>query len=159
MAIEDMSPARRADIISSLEKLAIKVSVAPPFEQAVLHGLTSDIDENIDYGHLLGRTANISDLDLIAEKLKGQTILVTGAGGTIGSAICREVARYSPCEIIMLDHSELGLFNEANKLNKIVDDEGLGIKITTSWPISALTTASKRCSRRTRLILCSRRSL
>ena len=75
-------------------------SVAPLLEQAVLHGWASGLDENIDYGRLLGREANIADLELIAAMLREQTILVTGAGGTIGSAICQEVLKYKPKEII-----------------------------------------------------------
>ena len=130
LAIEDISAARKSEILRSLADLDVKVSVAPLLEHAVLHGWTSGLDENIDYGRLLGREANIADLDLIAAMLNGQTILVTGAGGTIGSAICREVLKYSPKEIIMLDHSELGLFNETNKLRKMVEDEGLNIKVS-----------------------------
>jgi len=130
LAIEDISAARKSEILRALADLNVNVSVAPLFEHAILHGWTSDLDENIDYGRLLGREANIADLDLIAAMLKDQTILVTGAGGTIGSAICREVLKYKPKEIIMLDHSELGLFNETNKLRQMIKDGKLDIKVS-----------------------------
>ena len=55
LAIEDISDARKLEILRSLADLRVKVSVAPLLEHAVLHGWTSGLDENIDYGRLLGR--------------------------------------------------------------------------------------------------------
>lgn len=132
LAIQDVSETRKSEILSSLGELDVKASVAPLFEHALLHGWMDGLNENMDYGSLLGREMNIADLDLIAAKLEGESILVTGAGGTIGAAICREVLKYKPKAIIMLDHSEPGLFNESNKLRRMVDDEGLDIEVSTS---------------------------
>ena len=130
LAIEDVSEARKSEMLRALADLNVKVSVAPLLGHAVLHGWTAGLDENVDYGRLMGREADLADFDLIAAMLKGQTILITGAGGTIGSAICRDVLKYKPKEIIMLDHSELGLFNETNRLRQMVDESGLDIEVT-----------------------------
>ena len=146
VAIEAVSATRKAEILESLDGLDVHVSTAPSLEHAVLHGWTSGLDSSVDYERIIGREANIADIDLIADKLTGQTVLVTGAGGTIGSAICREVAKYKPREIIMLDQSELGLFNETNKLQQSVDEGRLGIKISACLANLCFSKISSRFS-------------
>lgn len=65
---------------------------------------------DVDVEDLLGRTPVRLDQDIIHGKLSGKTILVTGAAGSIGSEICRQVARFQPSAIVGFDISETGLF-------------------------------------------------
>jgi FlaA1/EpsC-like NDP-sugar epimerase len=64
---------------------------------------------DIDMADLLGRQQVETDLDSIAGYLTGKRVLVTGAGGSIGSELCRQVAGYAPAELMMLDRDESGL--------------------------------------------------
>jgi FlaA1/EpsC-like NDP-sugar epimerase len=64
---------------------------------------------DIDMGDLLGRRQIETDVDEIAGYLVGQRVLVTGAGGSIGSELCLQIARYQPAELIMLDRDESAL--------------------------------------------------
>ncbi len=64
---------------------------------------------DIDIADLLGRRQIDTNVEAIAGYLTGRRVLVTGAGGSIGSELCRQIARYSPAELIMLDRDESAL--------------------------------------------------
>jgi len=70
---------------------------------------------------VLGREPVEVDLDSIASYLAGETVLVTGAGGSIGSELCRQIARVRPARLVLVEHSEAALFDVEREL---VDDRG-----------------------------------
>ncbi len=87
----------------------LDVRVLPPTQELVDGVVTlSDVRE-VTEADLLGRRAIDTDLDAIASYLSGQRVLVTGAGGSIGSELCRQIARFDPSELIMLDRDESAL--------------------------------------------------
>jgi FlaA1/EpsC-like NDP-sugar epimerase len=73
----------------------------------------------VEVEDLLGREPVESDLDAIAEYLTGEVVLVTGAGGSIGSELCRQIARVGPTKLVLVDNGEPGLFEIEREL---VDD-------------------------------------
>ncbi|WOO96334.1 nucleoside-diphosphate sugar epimerase/dehydratase [Micrococcus terreus] len=89
--------------------LGLDTMVLPPLD-AILrgHGQVRDI-KAVSIEDLIGRRPVNLDLDSIAATLTGKRVLVTGAGGSIGSELCRQVTRFSPAELIMLDRDETGL--------------------------------------------------
>ena len=74
--------------------------------------------EDIDIDDLLGRESVSNDISLLEECIEGKTILVTGAGGSIGSEICRQVVYHGAKHVIMLDSSEFNLYQIDKELNE-----------------------------------------
>ncbi|HBI27285.1 MAG TPA: polysaccharide biosynthesis protein, partial [Peptococcaceae bacterium] len=71
---------------------------------------------------LLGRDPVQLDMDRIAAYLKGKNVLVTGAGGSIGSELCRHIARFSPKTLVLLDNTENNLFDIEQELKEHFPD-------------------------------------
>ena len=71
---------------------------------------------DVDLNDLLGREPIALDEARISHYLKGKRVLVTGAGGSIGSEICRQVARFAPCKLILFENAETPLFNIEQEL-------------------------------------------
>lgn len=96
-------------ITDRASSLGLDTMVLPPLDE-ILRGRTRVKDIHaVSIGDLIGRRPVELDLDSIAATLTGKKVLVTGAGGSIGSELCRQVTRFSPSELIMLDRDETGL--------------------------------------------------
>lgn len=106
-------PSASADLIRKLTDLAqplnVDLKVVPPVVE--LFGRTVRVEDIRPVSHedLLGRREITIDLAAVAGYLAGRRVLVTGAGGSIGSELCRQLARFNPAKLIMLDRDESGL--------------------------------------------------
>jgi dTDP-glucose 4,6-dehydratase len=96
-------------ISDSARSANLRVKVFPPLED-VLEGKSRLKDlRDVSVEDLFGRHPVDTQVELIAGYIEGKRVLVTGAGGSIGSELCRQIAKFHPNEIIMLDHDETGL--------------------------------------------------
>ncbi|GAB3604687.1 nucleoside-diphosphate sugar epimerase/dehydratase [Conyzicola nivalis] len=87
----------------------LQVKVLPPLEE-IIEGKSRLRDlRDISIEDLIGRHPVDTKIESIAGYLKGKRVLVTGAGGSIGSELCRQIHKFAPSELIMLDHDETGL--------------------------------------------------
>jgi FlaA1/EpsC-like NDP-sugar epimerase len=109
VAIPSADPALIRDIAERTRPLGVEFRLLPPlgdrFRDPVM---VSDI-RPLTYADLLGRDETVIDLDSAAGYLTGRRVLVTGAGGSIGSELCRQVQRFAPARLIMLDRDESAL--------------------------------------------------
>lgn len=104
----------------------VSICKTTPAELKILPGMYQIINGNVSINHL--RPVQLEDLlhrppvkvnmEEIAGYLSGETVLVTGAGGSIGSELCRQVANVKPAKIILMDHSENGIHNMALELRE-----------------------------------------
>ncbi len=106
-------PSAGPELIRELSELALKaklqVKVLPPLDE-LFEGTVGVGDiRPITEADLLGRHVIDTDLDSIAEYLTDKRVLVTGAGGSIGSELCHQIARFSPAQLVMLDRDESAL--------------------------------------------------
>jgi FlaA1/EpsC-like NDP-sugar epimerase len=115
-------PNASSEIIRSLSNLAADADLSMRILPQVsgLFGPVSEAD-------LLGRHHIDTEMDSIAGYLTGRRVLVTGAGGSIGSELCRQVHRFSPSRLIMLDHDESGLHHAQLSIEgrAMLDDRSL----------------------------------
>jgi len=107
---EDLPGPMVGELVKKAEALDIRVAKSPQ-----LMRLTHDDDDRmklrpIELEDLLGRSPAKLDLDAIDELLKGKKVLVTGAGGSIGSELCRMVAACAPASLVIIDGSEFNLY-------------------------------------------------
>jgi FlaA1/EpsC-like NDP-sugar epimerase len=106
-------PLADAELIRELTDLAtaagLDVLVLPPLRDIIGGNPTSYDLRDVNLEDLLGRRPISMDTTVIAEQLAGRRVLVTGAGGSIGSELCRQIARFGPKKLFLLDRDESGL--------------------------------------------------
>ena len=106
IAIPSLPKKKIQQLVQSIENKNIKVNMVPSFEEIATGKINVSQLKEVDVIDLLGREEVSLDLESISYQLKGQTILVTGAGGSIGSEICRQVLAFEPAKLILLGHGE-----------------------------------------------------
>ena len=112
-------------LLDEIESYSVKVRILPGLaELAQGKVLVSELKE-VDVGDLLGRYEVEANQELIDRNIKDKTVLITGAGGSIGSEIARQVARNKPKNIIILDANEFALYELRNELESILSNESL----------------------------------
>lgn len=120
LAIPNASPEMIAEVLQSAEAAGIGLKVLPTMTD-VVKGPTGMLairrarDPSIE--DLLGRTPVATDLDGVRRSLEGHRVLVTGAGGSIGSEICRQVAGFHPAILVLLDHDETHLHDTVSEID------------------------------------------
>jgi FlaA1/EpsC-like NDP-sugar epimerase len=109
IAIADPDPELIRDVSSHAALLGIGALVVPPVTQVVHSARPAGDLRDLNLDDLLGRSPAHLDEDAIARQIAGRRVLVTGAGGSIGSEMCRQIHRFHPAELVMLDRDESGL--------------------------------------------------
>ena len=121
LSIPSLSAARRKEIVQEVSQHGIKVQSLPGITDLVTGKyLVSQIRE-IEIDELLGRSSVPPDLDLIREMIVGRTIMVTGAGGSIGSELCRKIAQWRPQRLVLFEANEFALYNIEMELSAAKD--------------------------------------
>jgi len=119
VAIPSASPSLLRNIVSMASKLRVPVKSLPGIWELIDGKVTISKIRNVKIEDLLERDVINLDSERIGEYLRGKKVLVTGAGGSIGSEICRQVASYKPRKLILLGRGENSIFNIELELKSI----------------------------------------
>jgi len=110
LALPRASRERRNSIIAALRGLPVHIRTLPAWADLASGRVTVRDFRELDVEDLLGRVPVPPDAQLLARDLTGQVVLVTGAGGSIGSELCRQIVFQGPRQLLLVDHSEFALY-------------------------------------------------
>ena len=110
IAIPSLSGRDREAIVAICKSVGVPVNNMPSIEDIISGDVTVSDFQEIDIADLLGRPEVVLDQKELNQYFEGKTILVTGAGGSIGSEICRQIARFSPKRLLLLGHGENSIY-------------------------------------------------
>ncbi|WP_434609414.1 polysaccharide biosynthesis protein [Bacillus paranthracis] len=111
IAIPSLNRKQINEIFEKCRKTKAKTQIVPMLEDLLDGKVSVNEVRDVQVEDLLGREPIQLDDAGIGEKITGKTILVTGAGGSIGSEICRQVMKYKPGKIVLLGHGENSIYN------------------------------------------------
>jgi len=129
IAMPSRSRAERQFIIERLEPFPVKVKNIPKISDFTSGRLSVSDIKDIDIDDLLGRDPISPDKDLLPANIKNKTVLITGAGGSIGSELCRQAFALNPAKLILLELSEFALYKIEQELGERLVSSGKKIEI------------------------------
>ncbi len=129
LAIPSASRRRKAEILRRLEPINVHVQSVPDVND-VLSG-TARVDDlrEIEIEDLLGRDPVPPNRALLDASIRGKSVMVSGAGGSIGSELCRQIILLQPKQLILFENSEFALYNIDRELHGIIESRKLDVKI------------------------------
>lgn len=123
IAIPSLKRAEMQRIYEECAKTKAKTKVLPMLEDLITGKVSVNQIRDVQVEDLLGREPIELDMTMISEKLTGKTVLVTGAGGSIGSEICRQVAQFLPKKLLLLGHGENSIYTIDMELRNKYDND------------------------------------
>jgi FlaA1/EpsC-like NDP-sugar epimerase len=129
LAMPSTSRRRRREILTALESLGVHVQSLPNLSDLISG--KAQISElcDVDVSDLLGRDPVPPRPKLFGSCIRGKCVLVTGAGGSIGAELCRQIIRLGPSRLVLFEMSELALYNIERELEEIAAHEQLVLEI------------------------------
>lgn len=121
LTIPTLSTAKRQKIVSSVANHGIKIRTIPPVADLISGKYVLTQLREIQIDELLGRSSVPPDPALIREMVEGKTIMVTGAGGSIGSELCRLIVSWSPQRLVLFEANEFALYQIERELAVVKD--------------------------------------
>ncbi|PAV31667.1 hypothetical protein CIL05_00105 [Virgibacillus profundi] len=110
IAIPSLRNGALEKIVVECNKTNAKVQMIPKIEDLMTGKVSVSNLKNVEVEDLLGREPVKLDIDAISEYVTGNTVMVTGAGGSIGSEICRQIMRFTPKKIVLVGHGEFSIY-------------------------------------------------
>ena len=111
LAVPSVSEKQRTHILKRLTKYPLEVKVLPSLDKIVNGIVNLDAIKHVEVADILGRDSVEPNQSLLERNISGKNILITGAGGSIGSELSRQVMKLSPKKVVLMDNSEFNLYN------------------------------------------------
>lgn len=129
LAVPSASRARRKKILDALVHLPAEVLTVPDMKDIVEGKARIDELKDVAIEDLLGRDSVAPQQALMEANIKDKVVMVTGAGGSIGSELCRQIIRNQPKALILFELSEFGLYQIDRELAGLVENENLNVEV------------------------------
>lgn len=118
LALPSASPRRRNEILNTLKEHKLAVRTLPGMNDIAMGKVNFSDLRDLDIDDLLGRDAVMPNQSLLAKNIASKVVLVTGAGGSIGSELCRQILMVGPVKLLMIEQSEFALYSIHQELNE-----------------------------------------
>ena len=129
IAIPSLDAKNKAELIDICKETNCKLQIVPGMYEIISGKATVSKIKDVDLEDLLGRDPIVLDNKGIEDYIKGRTILVTGAGGSIGSELCRQIAAFEPKRLILFDIYENNVYDIQNELKEDFPDMDMSVLI------------------------------
>jgi FlaA1/EpsC-like NDP-sugar epimerase len=129
LAVPSLTRRRRREILNQLEPLGVHVQTVPDIEQLVTGNANLADLREVDVADLLGRDAVPPKAGLFDACIRDRVVMVTGAGGSIGSELCRQIISLDPRRLVLLEMSELALYNIERELRALTEKNSLQLEL------------------------------
>jgi len=130
LALPSASRQRRHQIIEGLRSLPVHIRTLPGMADLASGRVSISDFRELDIEDLLGRDPVPPNSALLARDLAGKVVLVTGAGGSIGSELCRQILAEKPAKLLLVDHNEFGLYTIHQELGATVLESNMSGSVT-----------------------------
>ena len=131
LAIPSQTRRRRHQILRSLEPFPVRVMTVPDIADLVSGSARVEDVRDVDAADLLGRDPVPPNQALLESCIRDKVVMVTGAGGSIGSELCRQIAHLNPRRIVLLEMSELALYQIDRELTAMIERDHLAFDLTS----------------------------
>lgn len=129
LALGNTPHSRRAKIIKSLEPMGVSVQTAPAIPDLISGRARIEHIRDVDIEDLLGRDCVKANTELLSACITGKVVMVTGAGGSIGGELCRQIILHAPRRIVLFELNEFSLYRLESELVKILQTKKLNVDI------------------------------
>jgi len=129
LAIPSASHARRKGVIQYLEKYQVYIKTLPSLADVADGKIKLEDIKEVDLEDLLGRDLVMPDKKLFDACIKNKSVMVTGAGGSIGAELCRQILSSEPDKLILFEQSELNLYKIEKEFSQLIDSKLLKTKL------------------------------
>jgi FlaA1/EpsC-like NDP-sugar epimerase len=141
LAVPSLSNERRRQLVDQLHRYSVSVRTVPSLLELVDRKITVQSIRDISVEDLLGRDAVPPREDLFAKCTLRKAVMVTGAGGSIGKELCRQIATQGPQRLILFDHSEYALYAIEQELRQRYPDLQITARIGSVCDATAVSAA------------------
>ncbi|NNC63340.1 MAG: polysaccharide biosynthesis protein [Gammaproteobacteria bacterium] len=129
LALPSVTRRRRRQIIDHLEELPVHVQTMPDIADLISGHARLDEIREVDVADLLGRDAVPPMAELLHACIRGKSVMVTGAGGSIGAELCRHICQLSPNQLILLEISEVALYAVHREITEMTLRDKLDVEV------------------------------
>ncbi len=131
LAIRTISPDEKRLILSKLKQFNLEVMVMPSLSNFLKYGKKETNFKKINVIDILNRNIHLNE-ETISKKFEAKSVVVTGAGGSIGGELCQQIILYKPSVIYLIENNEYNLYNIKRKLNEIIERNNFHTKVVES---------------------------
>lgn len=129
LAVPSASRGRRREVLDALEELPIPVQSIPGMSDLIDGSMRIDELQDVKIEDLLGRDPVAPKNKLMLANIAGKAVMVTGAGGSIGSELCRQIINYEPRVLVLFECSEFALYNIEQELSTLIKQLQLEVQV------------------------------